>query len=84
MQIVAITKLLCSKKKIVKKHHFRPLFLTVNGLAKRFPKSNFEDWYAKNIEAQINRGISVYSVEVQVIGVYDHMRNNPEMIKEGF
>ena len=78
-------------------HYFQPLDLTVNGPAKKFLKSKFEEWYARNIEAQLNSGIDVYSVEVSrklstikplhahwLIGLYDHMRNNPEMIKKGF
>ena len=78
-------------------HYFQPLDLSVNGPAKKFLKSKFEELYARNIEAQLNSGIDVYSVEVSgklstikplhahwLIGLYDHMRNNPKMIKKGF
>ena len=78
-------------------HYVQPLDLMVNGPAKKFLKSNFEELYARNIEAQLNSGLDVYSVEVSgklstikplhahwLIGLYDHMRNNPKMIKKGF
>ena len=69
----------------------------VNGPAKKVLKSKFEEWYARNIEAQLNSGIDVYFGEVSgklstikplhaywLIVLYDHMRNNPKMIKKGF
>ena len=78
-------------------HYFQPLDLMVNDPAKKFLKSKLEEWYARNIEGQLNSGIDVYSAEVSgklstikplhahwLIGLYDHRRNNPNMIKKGF
>ena len=43
---------------------FQPLDLNVNGHAKEFLKKKFECWYAKQVTDQIDRGSSVYDVNV--------------------
>ncbi len=78
-------------------NYFQPLDLTVNGPAKQFLKTKFEEWYARQIEAQLNRGIDIYSVDVPrklsimkpvhakwLIGLYDYLRNSRAMIMKGF
>ena len=35
-------------------HRFQPLDFTVNGVAKKFLTTKFEEWYAKEIVRQIN------------------------------
>ena len=76
---------------------FQPLDLNINGHAKEFLKNKFECWYAKQITDQMDQGSSVYDVEVPLklsviklihakwlLGLYDHLRNNPETIMKGF
>ena len=43
---------------------FQPLDLNVNGHAKEFLKKKFECWYAKQVTDQIDRGSSIYDVNV--------------------
>ena len=43
---------------------FQPLDLNVKGHAKEFLKKKFECWYAKQVTDQIDRGSSVYDVNV--------------------
>ena len=45
-------------------NYFQPLDLTVNGPGKQFLKTKFEELYARHIEAQLNRGVDIYSVDV--------------------
>ena len=78
-------------------HHFQPLDLTINGVAKKFLTTKFEEWYAKEITQQINAGVDVYSIEIKttlsvlkavharwLIGLYDHLRNQSDLIQKGF
>ena len=78
-------------------NHFQPLDLTVNGPAKQFLKQKFKSWYATQITKQFNKGKNVYDVEVPLklsalkpihanwlIGLYDYLRNNQDMIRKGF
>ena len=44
--------------------YFQPLDLTINGPAKQVLKTKYEEWYAREIEAQLNGGIDIYSVDV--------------------
>ena len=79
------------------KNHFQPLDLTVNGPGKEFLKIKFEMWYASQITEQLDKGRDIYGVEVPlklsilkpihanwIIGLYDDLRNNTEMICKGF
>ena len=78
-------------------HHFQPLDLTINGVAKKFLTTKFKEWYAKEITQQINAGVDVYSIEIKttlsvlkavharsLIGLYDHFRNQSDLIQKGF
>ena len=78
-------------------HHFQPLNLTITGVAKKFLTTKFEEWYAKEITQQINAGVDVYSIEIKttlsvlkavhamwLIGLYDHLRNQSDLIQKGF
>ena len=70
---------------------FQPLDLNVNGHAKEFLKKRLECWYAKQVTDQIDRGSSVYDVNVplklsiinpihakRLIGLYDHLNNSSD------
>ena len=78
-------------------HLFQSLDLTINGVAKSFIRTKCDEWYAKEIARQINAGVEVYSVEIKrtlsvlkqlharrLIGLYDHLRNQPDQIKKGY
>lgn len=77
--------------------HFQPLDLMINGMAKRFLKKKFEEWYAKQITDQLASGADVYQIKVDltltkmkpihanwVIGLYDYLRNQRETIQKSF
>ena len=76
---------------------FQPLDVTVNAPAKEFLKKKFEEWYAKEISSQLERGRDIYEVEVPLklsamkptharwlLGLYDHMLNSGDIIRKGF
>ena len=78
-------------------NYFEPLDLTVNGPAKQFLKGKFQEWYAREIAKQVDKGIDVYAIDVNtkvsvmkpihtrwLVGLYDHLRNKPEVIRKGF
>ena len=78
-------------------NYFRPLDLTVNGPANQFLKGKFQEWYAREIAKQVDKGIDVYSIDVNtklsvmkpiharwLVGLYDHLQNKPEVIRKGF
>ena len=46
-------------------NHFQPLDLNVNGQAKQFLKRKFESWYADQVTKEIEKGINVYSVNIE-------------------
>ena len=67
-------------------NYFQPLDLTVNGPAKPFLKGKFQEWYAREIAKQVDKGIDVYSIDVStkltvmkpihahwLVGLYDHL-----------
>ena len=45
-------------------HHLQHLDISINGLAKKFMRNKYEEWYAKNIVCQLNRGVSSDNVQV--------------------
>ena len=78
-------------------NYFQPLDLTVNGAAKQFLKGKFQEWYATEIASQVNEGVDVYSIDIStklsvmkpiharwLAGLYDHIRNKPDLIRKGF
>ena len=78
-------------------NYFQMLDLNVNGHAKEFLKKKFENWYAEEVQKQLNTGKDIYDVEVSmklsnmkpkhaqwIIGLYDHLRNSKEMILESW
>ena len=78
-------------------HVFQPLDLTANGTAKEFLNGKFGDWYANQITKKLEQGDDVYQISVDttltvmkpvhagwVIGLYDHLRNSPDLIIKGF
>ena len=79
--------------------YFQPLDLTANGVAKTFRKEKFGNWYTSEVAKQLRRRIRylfgrreapVDNVEanprkmVDLRGLYDHLRNRPDLIKKGF
>ena len=78
-------------------NYFQPLDLTVNGPAKQFLKGKFQEWYAREIAKQVDKGIDVYSIHVNtklsvmkpihahwLVGLCDHLQNKPEVIRKKF
>ncbi len=78
-------------------NHFQPLDLNVNAFAKQFLKRKFESWYADKVTQEVNTGKDVYSISIEtklsivkplhakwLISLYDHMKNNPEMVTKSF
>jgi len=76
---------------------FQMLDLNVNGHAKSFLNKKFEEWYSLEISKQIDSGRDVYEVNVPLkmsiikpihakwlLGLYDYLRNNKEMIIKSF
>ena len=74
-------------------NYFQMLDLNVNGHAKEFLKKKFEEWYAGEVKKQLDEGKDIYDVNVSmklsnmkpkhaqwIIGLYDHLRKNKEMI----
>ena len=66
------------------------LDLTVNGPAKQFLKRKFQEWYAREIAKQVdsndvNNKLSVMKpIHARwLVGLYDHLRNKPEVIRKG-
>ena len=77
--------------------HFQPLDLNVNGHAKQFLKRKFENWYSEHVTKEIEKGINVFSVNIEMklsivkplharwlISLYDHMQNNRQVIIKAF
>ena len=71
--------------------------LTVNGNAQDFLNAKFGDWYANQITRKLENGEDAYEIEVEttltvmkpihahwIIGLYDHLRKQPGLIKNGF
>ena len=78
-------------------HYFQPLDLTVNAVAKHFLKDKFELRYANEVKKQLDEGTEVYEIDIPLklsilkpihgrwlLGLYDHLRNNKEIIINGF
>ena len=78
-------------------HVFQPLDLTINGVAKAFLKNKFSEWYSQQITKRLEQGESIHDIEVKttltimkpihakwIIGLYDHLRNQSQLIKKGF
>ena len=77
--------------------YFQPLDLTVNAVAKHFLKDKFKLWYANEVKRQVDEGTKVYKIDIPIklsilkpihgrwlLGLYDHLRNNKEIIINGF
>ena len=78
-------------------HVFQPLDLAINGVAKSFLKSNFSEWYSKEIAKALDKGQDIYEVKVDttltvmkpfhaqwIISLYDRWRNDVELTKKSF
>ena len=78
-------------------HYCQPLDLTVNAVAKHFLKDKFELQYANEVNKQLDEGTEVYEIDILLklsilkpihgrwlLGLYDHLRNNKEIIINGF
>ena len=78
-------------------HYFQPLDLTVNAVAKHFLKDKFELWYANEVKKQLGEETEVYEIDIPLklsilkpthgrwlLGFYDHLRNNKEIIINSF
>ena len=78
-------------------HYFQHLDLTVIAVVKHFLKVKFELWYAKEVKKQLDEGTEVYEINIPLklsilkpiherwlLGLYDHLWNNKEIIIKGF
>ena len=78
-------------------HYCQPLDLPVNAVAKHFLKDKFELQYANEVNKQRDEGTEVYEINIllklsilkpihgrSLLGLYDHLRNNKEIIINGF
>ena len=78
-------------------HVFQPLDLAINGVAKSFLKSNFSEWYSKEIAKALDKGQDIHEVKVDttltvmklfhaqwIISLYDRWRNDVELTKKSF
>ena len=79
-------------------HFFQPLDLNFNGFAKSFLKSGFQEWYAKEVANDLNKGKNVHQIDIDtklskmkpiharwlIISLYDKLRNSGQMIKSAF
>lgn len=78
-------------------HHFQPLDITINGMAKKFLNAKFSDWYSGQITQQLKDGVPAHNVKIDLtltkmkpvharwlIGLYDYLRNQREVIIESF
>ena len=78
-------------------HYFQHLDLTVIAVAKHFLKVKFELWYAKEVKKQLDEGTKVCEINIPLklsilkpiherwlLGLYDHLWNNKEIIIKGF
>ena len=77
--------------------HFQHLDVSINGLAKRFMKTQYENWYADNIVTQMAAGVSTENVKVdtrltiirevhsrRICRLYDDLKERKDDIKRGF
>ena len=46
--------------------YYQPLDLTVNGYVKRLMKRKFNEWYSNQITDQLDRGVSLEDVDVNL------------------
>ena len=78
-------------------HCFQPLDLTMNAVAKHFLKDKLELWYANEVKKQLDERTEVYEIDIPLklsilkpihgrwlLGLYDHLRNNKEIIINNF
>ena len=78
-------------------HEFQMLDLNIYGHAKRFLNTKFELWYAQEIAKQLSTGMDIRGADIPVklsiikslhaqwlIGLYDYLRNQPDMILKAF
>ena len=77
--------------------YFQPLDISVNKPCKDFLRNEAQTWYSKRIVEQLKTGKSEHEVKVDtkisivkplhanwVTKFYDHIRNNPEMVRNGW
>ena len=78
-------------------HNFQSLDLSVNGVAKSSLKSGFQDWYAKEVTNDLNKGKNVHQIDIDtklskmkqihaqwLISLYNKLRSSGKMIKSAF
>ena len=78
-------------------HHLQPLDISINGLAKKFMRNKYEDWYAKNIVCQLNGGVSSDNVKIDtrftvirevharwINELFVYLKGRPDDIRKGF
>ena len=69
----------------------------MNAVAKHFLKDKFELWYANEVKKQLLEETKVYDIDIPLklsilkpihgrwlLGLYDHLQNNKEIIINGF
>ena len=78
-------------------NHFQPLDLNVNSHAKTFLKETFQEWYAQQVQKELESGKNIYQVDIEtklsimtpinarwIISFYDKFRNSDEMVTKAF
>ena len=78
-------------------NHFQPLDLSVSSHAKTFLKEKFQQWYAQQVQKELNSGKNIYQVDIEsklsimkpihahwIISLYDKFRNSDEMVIKAF
>lgn len=73
----------------------QPLDLIVNKSAKDFLRSQFQNWYAKQVFCQLQEGSEVIPIDLKLttikplsaswlVSLYDYFKNKPNLIRNGF
>ena len=78
-------------------NHFQPLDLNVNSHAKTFLKETFQEWYAQQVQKELESGKNIYQVDIEtklsimipinarwIISFYGKFRNSDEMVIKAF
>ena len=76
---------------------FQPLDISVNKSAKCFIADKYQDWYAKKVLQQLNRGVAAHDVKVDVklsimkplhakwiIEMYHYLKRSKQIVISGF
>lgn len=73
----------------------QPMDLSVNKSAKEFMRSKFRDWYATQVQQQLDEGADIAPVDLRLstmkplgarwlVSLYDYLKERPSIIENGF